>query len=455
MGSITSALNGAANSLEVFSNTFSVIENNISNANTPGYAKQDVNLQPLPFDPSTGLAGGVTSGPLISSRSEYLEQAVRTQQQLFGSAQQRAGDLGQIQPLFSLTATTGVAPSLNALFNSFSQLSVNPNDATDRQAVITQATALAQNIQQTATGIQQVSSNIVNQTGSVVSQINQLASQIASLNQQYQSNASSQQNAGLDAQMHTALENLSQLANFTLIKNNNGAFNVALGGQTNLVIGGTANPISASNASDQTAILDANGNDITSQITHGQLGALIQENNSTIPGYLSSLNTFAQSLADTVNGQLAQGVDQNGNAGAPLFSYTQASDAASSIVVNSAITPDQIAAASTGSPGGNGNAIAMAQLATTPVVNGFTLTQYYGNLGAQIGSDVQGATDDQSLAQNQLTAAQVQRTAASGVDLNAEATELLQFQQAYQAAGKLVSVLASLTQDIINMIPAR
>jgi flagellar hook-associated protein 1 FlgK len=452
MGSITSALNGAANSLEVFSNAFSVIENNISNANTPGYAKQDVNLQPLPFDPSTGLAGGVTSGPLISSRSEYLEQAVRTQQQLLGSAQQRAGDLGQIQPLFSLTATTGVAPSLNALFNSFSQLSINPNDATDRQAVITQATALAQNIQQTATGIQQVSSNIVNQTASVVSQINQLASQIASINQQYQSNASSQQNAGLDGQMHTALENLSQLANFTLIKNNNGAFNVALGGQTNLVIGNTANLISSSNASDQTAILDANGNDITAQITHGQLGALIQENNSTIPAYMSSLNTFAQSLADTVNGQLAQGVDQNGNAGAPLFSYTQSSDAASSIAVSSTITPDQIAAASTGSPGGNGNAIALAQLATTPVVGGFTLTQYYGNLGAQIGSDVRGATDDQSLAQNQLTAAQIQRTAVSGVDLNAEATELLQFQQAYQAAGKLVSVLAGLTQDIINMV---
>jgi flagellar hook-associated protein 1 len=452
MGSITSALSGAANSLGVLSDTFEVIENNIANANTPGYAAQNVNLQPLPFDPQAGLAGGVMEGPLISTRSEYLEQAVRNQQQFLGSAQQQAGDLGQIQSLFSLTATSGVAPSLNSLFSAFSQLSVSPNDATDRQAVITAATTLANNIQQTASGIQQVSSDVVNQTSSVVSQINQLGTQIASINQQYENDASSQQDAGLDAQMHAALENLSQLANFTLIENNNGTNNVALGGQTMLVIGDQANAISTANTSAQTTILDSQGNDITSEITQGQLGALIQENNTTIPGYTTSLNSFAQSVADTVNGQLAQGVDENGNAGAPLFSYDQSSDAASTIAVNSTVTTDQIAAAMAGSPGGNGNALALAQLATTPGAGGFTLTQTYGNLAAQIGSDVQNATNNQTLAQNQLTQAEAQRTAVSGVDLNAEATQLMQYQQAYQAVGKLVTVLEALSQSVIDMV---
>ena len=40
----------------------------------------------------------------------------------------------------------------------------------------------------------------------------------------------------------------------------------------------------------------------------------------------------------------------------------------------------------------------------------------------------------------------------SGVDLNTEATELLQFQQAYQAAGKLVSILQELSQSVIDMV---
>ena len=102
----------------------------------------------MPFDPSQGLAGGVTPGPLINTRSEYAEQAVRDQDTALGSAQQLSNDLGQIQPLFDLTSTTGIASSLNSFFNTFSQLTVNPNDEVSRQAVITAAGQLAQNLNQ-------------------------------------------------------------------------------------------------------------------------------------------------------------------------------------------------------------------------------------------------------------------------------------------------------------------
>lgn len=451
MGSLTSALLSSANALKTFASTFNVIENNITNANTPGYARQDNNLQPLPFDPSGGLAGGVIAGPLLSSRSEFLEQNVRNQQSQFGAAQQTASDLGQIEPLFDLTSTSGIASSINNFFNSFSQLGVNPNDTLSRQAVINQAGTLAQTIHQSAVGISQLTANVSNQTSQVVNQINELAGQIAKLNLQYQSGSLAGQDAGLDAQMHADLENLSQIVDFTVIRSSNGGFNVAIGGQAPLVIAGTAFPISLNSSSNQTEILDSQGHDITGQLTQGQLGGLIQEENTTLPGYLSSLNTLAQSLADTVNGQLAQGIDQNGVAGAALFSYDSAADAASSLAATN-ITPDQIAAASLGSPGGNGNAIAVAQLTATPAINGITWTSFYGNLGAQVGNDIVSAQQEQSQAQSQLTQAQTQRSTQSGVSLNEQATELLQFQQAYQAVGKLVGVLDTLTETVINMV---
>lgn len=453
MGGITSALQNAASALSVFGQTFNVIENNITNANTPGYADQNPTFDPLPFQPEEGLVGGVASGPLSSSRNEYLEQAVRTQQELLGSAQQKANDLGQIEPLFDLTSTSGVSSAINNFFNSFSQLSVNPNAAVSRQAVLTAAGQVAQGLQSTAVGITQVSTNITSQTDSVVTQINQLASQIAGINQSYQSNSSSTQDAGLDAQMHSALENLSQLTDIGVLKDSTGAYDVTIGGQTPLVIGATQENISVGDTSNQTTILDSQGNDITSQISQGQLGALISEKNTTLPGYMSSLNTLAQSFADAVNGQLSQGVDQNGNSPTtPLFSYDQPSDAASTITLNN-LTADQIAAASAGAPGGNGNAIAMTQLANSALVNGFTFTQYYGNLGSTIGNDVAGATQDQQQAQDQLTQAETERTQVSGVSLNDEAAKLLQFQQAYQAVGKLVGVLDSLTTTLMDMVP--
>jgi flagellar hook-associated protein 1 FlgK len=313
---------------------------------------------------------------------------------------------------------------------------------------------VAQSFNEAATGIAQVSNGFNSQTASTVTQINQLASQIATLNNQYQGDSESEQDAGLDAQMHTDMESLSTLTNFSIVQGNNGTFNVYLGGQTPLVIGGQQFQISADFSSGQTQILDSQSNDVTSEITGGSLGAMIQENNTTLPGYMTQLNTLAQTTADQVNQQLSQGLDETGaTPTTPLFSYDQPDDAASTLAVTD-ITPDQIAAASAGAPGGNGNAIAVAQLASAAVVDGSsTLTQAFGNLSAQVGNDVANAQQNQSDDQDLLTQAQQQRQQVSGVSLDAEAAKLIQFQQSYQAVGQMVTVLNSLTQTLLDIVP--
>ncbi len=444
MGNLLTSLFNSASALQVFDRSLSVIQNNIVNANTPGYVKQNLDLVALPFDPAHALSGGVFAGPLLTARSEYLENAVRTQQEQLGSARQRAEDLGQVEPLFDLSASSGVASSINKLYDSFSQLSVNPNDTVSRQGVIDQAGQVAQSIRNSAA--------VADQTRNVVASINAIGQQLAEINRRFRSDSQSTQDAGLDAQVHTALENLSELTDFTVIKTSDGTYSVAIGGQTPLVIGDKSYAMSVDLSSPQTSILDQQGNDITSQISRGRLGTLIAERNTTIPGYVSQLNTLAQGLADTVNGTLAQGVDQNGATPlVNLFTYNQASDAASTISVSN-LTPDQIAAALPAAPGGNGNAIALAQLATAQTINGYTFTQFYGTLGSRVGRDVAAAKQDQDAYQTQLTQARGVRASQTGVSLDEEATRLLQLQQSYQAAGKLVGVLQTLTQSVIDLI---
>src|SRR5208283_4167312 len=118
MGILTSILS-SANALKVFDQEFSTIQNNIANANTPGYAEQSVTLSADSFNPSEGLDGGVSTGPLASSRSQYLEQSVRTQTTLLGAAQQQVSDLSPLQSLFDLSSATGISGSLDSFFNSF------------------------------------------------------------------------------------------------------------------------------------------------------------------------------------------------------------------------------------------------------------------------------------------------------------------------------------------------
>jgi flagellar hook-associated protein 1 FlgK len=453
MGILTSILN-SANAMQVYEKEFATIQNNIANQNTPGYAAQTQTLVADSFNPSEALYGGVSAGPVVSTRSQYLEQAVRTQTTLLGSAEQQVSDLSPLQTLFSLTSATGISGSLNSFFNSFSALSVSPNDAETQQNVITQAQSLATAFNQAATGIASASSNVEEETGDSVATINQIAGDLASINKTYAASPTGSSDAGLDAQVNSDLENLSEVANFTVVPTTGGQFNVYLGGQTPIVMGDQAYTVSTNFSTPQTVIQDSQGNDITAQITGGQLGAQIQENNTTLPGYMSSLNTLAQTFADTVNTALSAGVDQSGNPpSADMFSYDASAGAAYTLAVTPGFTGAQIASALPSAPSGNGNALAVADLATAPDDNGFTFTEAFGNLGAQVGSDVSSATNSQTEQQNLVTQAQAQRAAVSGVSLNTEAATLLEFQQSYQAMSQMVQQLNSLTDALMNMMP--
>ena len=452
MGNLLTSLYNSTNALSVYGRGLSAVQNNIANASSPGYARYDQSVTAQPFDPAGGLPGGVLAGPLISARSEFLEQQVRDQNELFSYSSQRAQDIGEIEPQFTLQDGSGVPGALSNFFDSFSQLSVNPNDPVARQTVIDRAGTVAQNFQQASINLSRVSHNVDAGTLDTVNKINRLTTQIAAINQHYRVGNGASQDAGLDAQLHDSLEQLAGLVNVSLVRTDSGAAQVYIAGQTPLVVEDKSFPIQADQSGSQTRILDATGKDVTQVVTGGQLGSLVDEKNRVIPGYLSDLSTLASTFADQVNGGLAAGLDSNGNPPTKgLFQYHNSSDAAFTLSVTN-ITPAEIAAASVTSPGGNGNAIAMSQLSTARVVNGFTFTQYFGQLGGRVGRDLLDAKQNQSQYQDLLNQTRQLRSAQTGVSLDAEAAKLLQYQQAYSAVGKLISILSDLTQVILSAV---
>ena len=136
-----------------------------------------------------------------------------------------------------------------------------------------------------------------------------------------------------------------------------------------------------------------------------------------------------------------------------MFTYDTSADAAYTLAVTPGFTGSQIASALPSAPGGNGNALAVADLAGATNANGFTFTESFGNLGQQVGADISNATNSQTEQQNLVTQAQSQRAAVSGVSLDTEAALLLQFQQSYTAVAKVVSTLNSLADALMNMMP--
>lgn len=451
MPGLFGSLIASANSLRVFERSIAASQNNVNNASTPGYAKQRSYPLPAAFDPSQGLAGGIQEGEIQSFRSRYAEQSVRQAQQLYSMYSQRTADLSRIEQYFDVSGESGVPKAISDLFQSVSAWSLTPNDISPRQQVIESARQLAARFNETASYLGDAASTVSDEVRDAVTAINNLSATIRDINVQIQRDYAAQSDPSLDARLNSTLQELSQYVDFTVLRQANGSVTVLMGGETPLVIGERQYEVQADFSAGVVTIYDYNGNDVTHQIDAGRLGALVEMKNVTIPSYLEQLNTLAAGIADTVNSALAAGVDMNGAAGIPLFAYNTSDDAAATLQV-AEIEPAELAAANPSEPGGNQNALDLAALANTPQVEGLSYMAYYGRLATRVGQDLLSASENEQTHQQLLLQAQSVRDDISGVSLDEEAVQLMQFQRAYQAVGQMISILNELTGVAIDMV---
>lgn len=460
--------------LDVFQRALGVIQNNIDNASTPGYATQQAALSALPLDIAGGLAGGVAARGLQNSRNEFADAEVRRQLQLLGEYTTESQNLDSVQNLFDVTGNSGIPAGLSKLFQAFSAWSASPGDTAARQAVIDAAGTLADAVRGLSQSLADSAAQLDSQVGSTIQQINTLAGAVRTYNKQRMQGPEADPAA--DASLHANLENLSQLTNITTLMQADGTVTVLAGGGTPLVMGDQQFDLSSSvtlavtppAANPQSPpsehVLDWEGKDITANITSGQLGGLLDVRNRVLAGISGDaqqpglLNRFAKSLADSVNQILQSGRVSSAAgaaAGSALFTYdnSDATLAAGSLKVTS-ITPDQLAPVdSTGTS--NGNALRLASLANTSQtgLGGLSLTGFFSQIAANAGQESQTATTNKTAQEQTAAYARSLRDQMSGVSLDAEAIRLIEFQRGYQAAARVLSVLSDLVDRTIQMIP--
>src|SRR5438270_7637781 len=127
MSNLLNSLLSSANALSAYDQVLQVTQNNVANASTPGFVKHRQTLLSMPFEPASGLNGGVRAGEVESARSTYADQAVRRQIVLLGHAQQDVQSLTGIQSVFDISGDSGHPKALDDLFSSFSAWGQSPN----------------------------------------------------------------------------------------------------------------------------------------------------------------------------------------------------------------------------------------------------------------------------------------------------------------------------------------
>jgi flagellar hook-associated protein 1 FlgK len=310
--------------LQAFQQAIEVTSNNVANASTPGYDVQSIDLVTTAAQQSGAVqvGAGVSVAGVARAYSQTAAAQLNTSQSSLGQLNALQNYTSQIDNLFG-TSAAGLTSALQNYYSAWSAVADNPTSAGARQALLGDATALAQNLNTTSTQLNNLNTDANTRITSDVQQINSVSTQIATLNQQIAGAGNGPAPNALLDQRDQLVSGLSQLAGVTTTSNSDGSINVFVGSGQPLVLDSTSYSLKTVpnqfNAS-QLEVANSNGNPISSSITSGDLGGLLAARTQAIDPALNQLGQIATAVAQAANTQQASGLDLNGQLGSALFS---------------------------------------------------------------------------------------------------------------------------------------
>ncbi|MBS0423672.1 MAG: flagellar hook-associated protein FlgK [Proteobacteria bacterium] len=326
-----SILNIGFSGLAAAQNQLLTTGHNISNANTPGYNRQQVMLS-TNVPQYSGTAGYIGNGVHAATVQRVYNQFL-TSQSLQVQTQSQSLDtnyteIKQLDNMFAET-TSGLSPTLQSFFSAIQDVASNPAVIPSRQSMLSSADALVARFHSMDQRMSQIRDGVNTQITSTVAQINSIAKQIGEVNQQImwaEGSAGGQPANDMLDQRDELINQINKLVNTETIKQSDGTLNVYIGNGQALVVGGQALSLAAVKSldnSDSLTIGLVNKNSTIqlpeSQITGGTLGGLLSFRSTSLDNAQNSLGRIAITLAQTFNEQHQLGMDLNGDMGANFF----------------------------------------------------------------------------------------------------------------------------------------
>lgn len=463
MGTISSALSMMSQAIDADQAALNVVANNVANANTPGYTEETPTWrqnQPISIN-GTLVGAGVTETGASSQRDRVLQERLNQQQELASASGARLTALNSVQTLFtpasgSSSSTAGdIGSDITGFFNSFSSLEANPTNNSLREKVLSSASTLAGDISNAAASLNAQRSSIDNQVAGMVSQVNALTSNLAQLNQQIQSISPNGDAGALEDQRQQDLSQLAQLIGVNQTTTNNNGLSITTTSGQLLVENGTSFQLTNGSVNGVTHLFIGTA-DVTSELTSGggSISGNLTARDQDIPSVLASLDQLAFGVSTQVNVLNSSGSNPAGVSGTAaniFFEPTQVTGSASSMSVVMT-DPNAISSAALGQgTGDNSNAIAMANLGSSAIVNGQSPTNFYSIFVTTLGSTVSGVETANTAQNASVTQLQTQRDALSSVNLNDEASSMMTLERSYQAASQVFAMLNNIMASALNL----
>lgn len=453
---------------------------NIANANTTGYTRQEAVLQATRPLANPGLHNGtipmqmgtgVEVTQLKRIRDQYLDLQYHNQQQQAGYWEAKSDSLGNLEAVFNETSDTGLNGAVDRFWQSLQELSKQPDSLPARSVVVSSGKQVADVLQDLSSGIELNQQSLSNQLSDSAIEVNSILKEVAALNKQIlMVTATGSQPNDLKDRRDVLLDNLSNLVNIQTTQSQDGMVEVSVSG-VKLVSGMTVSSFSIDPAQGG-AMVDGNvvsleGGAVKGLLeTHGySVNGVIT---GTIPTLRTNLDALAVALADSINaihaGADARSLDDmeaGSTTSAQLLFFvdkddpTQPPKSAANMIINPVLvdSPAKVAAATSNQIADGTNAVAMGNVFLNKQdINGVssTISSFYQNMIGQLGMDVQGSERLRDNANIVLQQIDNQRQSVSGVSIDEEMTNMVRYQQAYNAAARYVTAVDELLDKLIN-----
>lgn len=480
---------------------------NIGNANTPGYSRQRVNMQATSGFPGVGmnagtmpgfLGTGVEAGSIQRIRDSFVDHQFRSESTKLGYWESRTNAVAQMEDAIGEPSEYGLQKSMSDFWQSLQTLAANPENGGARAVVVERGVAVADSFNYIHKSVSEIKGNLGDEIDFSTNDINSLLSQIGELNKQI---ATVEPNGYLPNDLYDARDGLlDKLSSYVPIETSY----EKTGGRALAISEGTVTVKIKTNVPGQTitvvqkdkvAELTVDGNDpdqpfpdpmtgftftggpienpsdgklsVTDMVKSGELKSLVdsygyQDGNQVkglYPEMLAKLDKMANEFAKAFNAVHEDGTDSTGVKGQPFFVLpTGATEfSASNIVVNNEIRkdPNKLAASDskTGAEVGNGqNAKKLGDVffAKLPGLEGSSVQNYYAQAIGQLGVEGQQAIKMTESSGVLLLAVSNRRDSISTVSLDEEMTDMIRFQQAYNASARMITVMDEALDKIIN-----
>jgi flagellar hook-associated protein 1 FlgK len=447
----------AARALQAFQAALDITGNNVTNVNTDGYSRQQVDFSQSNALNAYGvhpyqIGQGVNIATVLRIRDTLLDSTMWNAQSDQGKFSTLSNALQGVQGAFPEPGANGISAALGKFFDSWSALSANPGSAAAKLGVQQAGATLTARIRGTYSQLSEQSKQLQQQVNSTFDQVDALTAKIASLNKQIASQAAVGGTPNqLADERSKAIGDLSKLIDVQTYTARDGS------------IGVNSNQISLVDQAGATALprtfdaktMTLKGGSVDVSVHGGQLGGLLLSLQK-VSSYQGQLDSLANNLKSQVNTLHRSGKNSLGKTGVDFFSDSQPQTGAVDFNLSSEVlaSPDAIANGTSGNAGDSGLALSLSRLRSQTIsgLGSKSFGDFYSTLVGTVGSDTQyygNAVGVQSAVLQQIGN---QRQAVSGVNVDEEMSNMLKFQRSYQAAARALSIFDQTTQDLIGLI---